>query len=143
MPARYALEALDSLELALEWPLIFECVPPHDFGGSEDTGGLATRKPNFAIRAAANASQQFVIGYDLTDVQSGTGIEHCPATVAADIVNSRTIGIYESWSEFHHARRSTSILWRSPRKTQGIRDISLAINGKSSHCDRVCAEKRS
>src|SRR5580704_2060461 len=92
MFSRDALEALDPLEFALEGTLIVECVPPHDFGRAENTGGPAARQPDFAVRPAADAPQQFVIRDNLPDGQSGTGIEHRAARLTAPGGNSRKTG---------------------------------------------------
>jgi len=57
------LELLDTVELALEWTVMVECGSVHDFDGAIKSG-CASRQPDFAIRAAANEPQHFVIRND-------------------------------------------------------------------------------
>jgi hypothetical protein len=52
---------LDAGELALERPLVLEAAPMHDLHRATNPKRIA-RQPHFAITAAADAPQQFVVG---------------------------------------------------------------------------------
>jgi hypothetical protein len=60
MTARDRLELHDSLELPVEGPVAVESFPGDDFDGPVRAGDVAA-EPHFAVSAAADAADQFVI----------------------------------------------------------------------------------